>query len=439
MHTFFIATLGCKVNQYESDAIASRLTSMGWIRTAKAKEASLLLINTCTVTGNASTQSRHMIRQLIRQSPQATVMVTGCYAQTEGDVIAAIEGVDHVIGHTDKHRIPELIAQAADQNPIPYPACHGEDACRETVFQDIPAPPSSGNRTRPFLKIQDGCNSFCTYCIVPYTRGRSRSLPVQDVMEKVRALSEQGFCEVVLTGIHVGMYGLDLNPKTDFTSLLDRLSRENGPRLRLGSVEPREVTDDLIALAGKRNRIVPHFHIPLQSGDDTILSRMHRPYDRSFFADRVHAVRSAFPLAAIGSDVMIGFPGETESLFENTFALIQDLPLTYLHVFPYSPRPGTPAATYPDPVAKEVAKERCARLRKLAEKKRLDFARKLCGTTAQVLIEQKRDRKTGLLKGLSGNYQTVYLEGPDTLKNKVVSAMIQSVTEEGALMGEHLA
>ena len=435
MKSFYITTLGCKVNQYESDAIAARLEGLGWKRLSLSAGADLLIINTCTVTGNASTQSRHAIRQLVRENGDATLIVTGCYAQTEADVISAIDGVDHVIGHTDKHRIPDLIAQAADGSPLPFPTCHGEDRCKETVFRDFEAPATSGDRTRPFLKIQDGCNSFCTYCIVPYTRGRSRSLPFDAVVKKVNALSEAGFRETVITGIHVGMYGHDLSPAMTFTDALARLSEGDGPRLRMGSVEPKEVDDALIDLVAENPRMCAHFHMPLQNGDDTILSRMHRPYDTAFYLERATRIRKTLPHAAIGADVLLGFPGETDAQFENTCRLVDASPLTYLHVFPYSARPGTPAASYPDPVPGDVAKKRCAILREIGEKKRHAFAASLVGEPLDVLVEHGRDRKTEKLKGISGNYQTVLLDGDDGLANTIVRVTIDSVDEGGQLHG----
>jgi len=437
MAFFFITTLGCKVNQQESDAISACLEAAGWQKTAKIRDAAVLILNTCTVTGKAALQSRQQIRNLVRHNPQALLMVTGCCAQTEGKEIAAMEGVDHVVSHTDKHRIPELLEHLKTGNPLPYPACHGEKACEETRFQDIPAPARDMGRTRAFLKIQDGCNAFCTYCIVPLARGRSRSLNPDTLREKVKSLTQAGYREVVLTGIHVGMYGADLEPGLDLTQLLRLLLADpDCPRLRLGSLEPVEVSDSLIHLAASDARIAPHFHIPLQSASDAILRAMGRPYDFGFYADRILTLRKALPKAAIGADILVGFPGETDGEFEKAEARIKALPLTYFHVFPYSPRPGTPAADYPDPVPQDIAKKRSSRLREMGEKKQLAFARSLTGETLEVIFERHRDKKTGKLKGLTDNYQTLLAQGPDTLLSQKVRVRVTAAHDDARLEGD---
>lgn len=437
MSFFFITTLGCKVNQQESDAIAACLESAGWQRTLKIREADVLILNTCTVTGKAAQHSKQQIRHLVQHNPEALLLVTGCCAQTEGPEIAAMEGVDHVVSHTDKHSIPDLLARLAQGDTLPYPACHGESACQETRFQDIPAPARDMGRTRAFLKIQDGCNAFCTYCIVPHARGRSRSLEPERVLQKVRDLASAAYREVVLTGIHVGMYGADLLPPLHLEDLLRLLLTDPGcPRLRLGSLEPVEVTDSLIHLAASDPHIAPHFHIPLQNGSDTLLRAMGRPYDSAFYAERIRTVRKALPEAAIGADILVGFPGETDTLFEETAALVEGLPLTYFHVFPYSPRPGTPAASYPNPVSPETARQRCALLREMGEKKRLLFAQSLEGSVQEVLFERHRDKKTGRLKGLTGNYQTLLADGPDSLLRQKVQVKVRAVGRDGRLEGD---
>lgn len=336
MSKYFISTLGCKVNQFESDAIAEALNEKNWEAATTASDADICIVNTCTVTGKASMQSRHIIRQLIRSNPDAKIVVTGCYAQTEAEEIRKIEGVDNIISHTEKHRIPETISAICENSaPATSPDCN--TSCRETVFKqiDVNAP---GKRTRPFLKIQDGCNAFCTYCIVPHTRGRSRSMPFDEVLERLKDLNRQGYQEVVLTGIHIGYYGQDLTPQRSFHDLLRAIDDAAPvPRIRLSSIEPREITDEIISLIADSKVFCNHFHIPLQSGDDEILKRMHRPYDSALFEELVLKIKRQIPDACIGADTIIGFPGETDDQFENTFRLIERLPLTYLHVFPYSP------------------------------------------------------------------------------------------------------
>ncbi|TYT75578.1 tRNA (N(6)-L-threonylcarbamoyladenosine(37)-C(2))-methylthiotransferase MtaB [Desulfobotulus mexicanus] len=437
MTPFFITTLGCKVNQHESDAIAACLEGRGWHKTLKIRDAEVVILNTCTVTGKAASHSRQQIRRLAEHNPKALLIVTGCCAQVEGNLISAMEGVDHVIPHKDKHRIPELLEKHKNGAFPVWPSSPNAEPCQETLFMDIPAPARDTGRSRAFLKIQDGCNSFCTYCIVPYARGRSRSLNPESVLEKVKTLTKAGYKEIVLTGIHVGMYGADLNPALRFEDLLHLLLEEPScPRLRLGSLEPMELTDNLISLLAENPKIAPHLHIPLQSGADAILKAMGRPYDSSFFAERIHAIRNKLPHAAIGTDILTGFPGETETLFKKSLKLVESLPLTYLHVFPFSPRPGTPAADFPHPVPVEISKERSSLLRKTGENKRLLFAQNLVGSTIEVIFERRRDRITGWLKGLTGNYQTLLMEGPDSLLHQIIPVTVTKIREDGRLEGQ---
>ncbi len=285
--------------------------------------------------------------------------------------------------------------------------------------------PPAGARTRPLLKVQDGCDSFCAYCIVPYARGPSRSVPLQAVIESVSRLASQGFREAVLTGIHLGNYGKDLEPRTSLLELLRAiLQQPDAVRVRLSSIEPLELTDGIIELAAGSERICRHFHVPLQSGDAMVLKRMGRPYTPEEFAERVAQVRRRLPEAAIGADVLIGFPGETDAAFENTYALVERLPLTYLHVFPFSARPGTAAWGLSDPVPSGAIRERCTRMRQLDSRKRLDFHRRFVGRMVAVLAEGRREPKTGLLKGVSSNYLPVLFEGGDELFHRRVAVRV---------------
>lgn len=424
MPTFTITTLGCKVNQYESEAISTYLQQSGWQR-INGGGADVGIVNTCTVTGKASMQSRQAIRHMVRENPGARIIVTGCYAQTGSGEIKQIKGVHEIVGHGDKHAIPaRLVNQDSDSehSSLPYPLFPDRDECLETQFKPFPVT-VSGTRTRPFLKIQDGCNAFCTYCIVPYARGRSRSMPVEDVLMHLRQLVEDGYHEAVLTGIHLGCYGSDLIPETGLSCLLERIATEKiMERIRLSSIEPRELTDDIIQRVADSDCFCRHFHIPLQSGDNHILKRMHRPYDVQCFRERIFSIHEKMPDAAIGVDILIGFPGETDAAFKNTRNLIEELPVTYLHVFPFSPRKGTPAFSYPDAVATGVIKQRCSEMRALGKKKQMDFYEKQTGKAAMVLIEGKRDPVSGLLKGMTSNHITVLMDGGDHLKNSVVPA-----------------
>jgi len=434
MKKFTVTTLGCKVNQYESDALAQSLMASGWRPAAGETCADLCIINTCTVTQKASMQSRQAIRKAVRTNPGACVIVTGCYAQIEPSQLEKIEGVDYVIGHSDKHEIPFMLSKTAKRkNPHPVRICH--DIAGEKKFARFPCPVRAG-RTRAFLKIQDGCNAFCTYCIVPHARGRSRSMPATEVLDNIRKLKAAGFREVVLTGIHLGYYGLDFTHRSCLAELLEKI-HETKPmdRVRLSSIEPHEITEEIISLVASSKVFCHHFHIPLQSGDDNILQRMHRPYGSVFFRDLVLKIRDLLPDAAIGADLLIGFPGETDAAFENTYNLISELPVTYLHVFPFSPRSGTPAAGYPDQVGHDVVKLRCRRMRDLGIAKKKLFYEKNIGKISKVLVEGQRDRETGLLKGTTSNYIPVMLQGEDYLRENIVKVGIESVSGRNRVYG----
>jgi threonylcarbamoyladenosine tRNA methylthiotransferase MtaB len=435
MPKFSITTLGCKVNQAESEAIAQDLLSSDWATTKDCGQAEVCIVNTCTVTQKASMQSRQAIRKAIRSNPKARIIVTGCYAQTAPQEINRIDGVDYVVGHDKKMSISRLINPNGDQATE-----HQVSSCnsihRSRQFQLMPTAVSAP-RTRPFLKIQDGCDAFCTYCIVPHARGRSRSMPLDNVLQSIQQLADAGYHEVVLTGIHLGVYGRDLSPAGNLATLLRRIQNlESVDRVRLSSIEPLELTHEIIQLVAESDKFCRHFHIPLQSGDDRILKKMGRPYSRQAFNDLVVKIQELMPDAAIGADTLIGFPGENDKAFENTYNLIKNLPLNYLHVFPFSVRPGTQAAKFTDNTPPEIIKDRCARMRRLGLDKRISFYRKFVGKKMPVLIETKRDRATGLLKGVSSNYLPVLIDGEDDQKNKIIDVRIEKI-EGNKLFGNH--
>jgi threonylcarbamoyladenosine tRNA methylthiotransferase MtaB len=430
---FAITTLGCKVNQYESDAIAQRLKDLGCVPAGADDPADLCIINTCAVTGKAAMQSRQAVRQFIRSNPQAQIVVTGCYAQTEPYELKKIGGIHRIIGHGDKHHIPDIVL--SDEKTVSPPALVRRNILSENHYQQIPVT-VFGNRTRPFLKIQDGCDAFCTYCIVPYARGKSRSMPLESVLKNIRCLKDAGFHEVVLTGVHLGAYGLDLSPQTSLTNLLVRIRDLHAiDRVRLSSIEPFELTQDIVDLVAESEIFCNHFHIPLQSGDDHILEKMHRDYTPSFFEDLIYRIKERIPGAAVGVDILIGFPGETENAFENTYSLIEKLPVTYLHVFPFSPRPGTPADNYPQKVPAKSIKARCEKMRRLGDEKKKAFYKTFTGKTVRVLIEGKRDNATGLLKGVTSNYIPVHVHGEDTLFNTLVQVTIEKIKKNQTVFG----
>jgi threonylcarbamoyladenosine tRNA methylthiotransferase MtaB len=431
---FRITTLGCKVNQYETDAMAQQLKDSDWVPASSEDKADLCIINTCTVTQKASMQSRQAVRQAIRSNPEARIVVTGCYAQTEPDEILKIDGVHTVIGHGDKHKIPEIVRSSPMENHR-RPTLLRRNISSECDFKQVPVT-VFGERTRPFLKIQDGCNTFCTYCIVPYARGRSRSMAPEKVLEHISHLKHAGYHEIVLTGVHLGAYGLDLSPKYHLAELLSRIYESNPiHRVRLSSIEPHELTKDILTLVAETDAFCNHLHIPLQSGDDFILKKMHRPYTRSLLRDLIVKTNSLIPDAAIGVDVLIGFPGETEKAFENTYSLIEELPVTYLHVFPFSVRKGTPAGKYPQQVDSKTIKARCEKMRTLGNQKKQAFYKKFIGKKVKILIESKRDESTGLLKGITSNYIPVRVNGGDNWVNTIVPVRIDRVDKNQTVFG----
>ena len=427
---FSIHTLGCKVNQYESEVISWELKKRGWTPTPPENAPGLCIINTCAVTGKAAMQARQLIRKITRQYPDACIVVTGCYAQTGLGEIEKIKGVHYIVGQSDKHRLPEIIDTAARnhiQSAYENPKTHIADIknIREFHLHDFPI---DRNRTRPVVKVQDGCDAFCTYCIVPYTRGPSRSLPISEVIHHINRLHPAGFLEVILTGIHLGNYGKDLTPQTNIYSLLETiLTSTSISRIRLSSIESNEISEDLILMVKDSARICNHFHLPLQSGDNSILKKMNRPYSREEYRKQVFLIHQHLPDCGIGADVLVGFPGEDDAAFQNTMDLISELPLTYLHVFPFSPRTGTPAASFPNPVNKALIKERCSILRKIGDQKKLAFYQSLIGKKAFVLLEEKSNLKKGLMKGFTPHYVPVHVPGDAALENTLKEVTIKEV------------
>lgn len=435
MSSCAIITLGCKVNQCESAALGHLFEAEGYTIGNPKACADIIIINTCTVTGKAAMQSRQAIRKAIRNCPAARIVVTGCYAQTAPAEIEAIEGVDLIVGHHDKLDIARLV-RAPDQQRSIEPIIR-RGIGRSCDFSSMPAV-TIGDRTRAFLKIQDGCNTFCTYCIVPYARGRSRSMPVSDVIGHMQRLTQAQVKEVVLTGIHLGAYGEDFTPPTSLVAVIENIVEEIGMvRIRLSSIEPTEIDDRLIeVVAGNRGKVCRHFHIPLQSGDDEILRRMKRPYTSDFFTRLIGTIRRRIPGAAIGVDVMAGFPGESDAAFEATYRLLERLPISYLHVFPYSPRKGTPAASYAAKVPERIAKARCRELRTLGEKKRSAFFKSMIGRAVEVLTQTSSDATKGYATGLSDNYIPVAIGAGDVKANELVTVRISEITPGGKVTGE---
>ena len=434
MKKFHIETLGCKVNQYESDGIALNLEKQGWIKGGKKQKADVFIINTCAVTSKASMQSRQAIRKIIRGNPDAKVIVTGCHAQTDPDQIKKIEHVHQIVCHKDKIQIADHVASICEnKSPLTFKNIdHGKANLFQSFDQAV-----KGEMTRAYLKIQDGCNAFCTYCIVPYARGSSVSMPQKDVFKHLRQLNDSGFKEVIITGIHTGMYGHDFKKKTSLLQLLEKINDERPVhQIRLSSIEPGEINDGIINLAKQENILCDHFHIPLQSGDDDILKKMKRPYDVSLFEETIHKIHEKIPSAGIGVDTLIGFPSETDEQFENTYQLIKKLPISYLHVFPFSARKGTPAWHFDNKVDAQIIKQRCAKMRKLDKAKRKAFIYANLNKKLQGLVQHNLDAKTGMFKAVTSNYLIVFLPNSHDLGGKIIDLIPEQNESNMNLIGK---
>ena len=425
-----LTTLGCKVNQYETASFRTGFEERGVTLVPFSQPADIYIVNTCAVTAKAGAQSRQVIRRALRTNPKARLIVTGCYAQIASQkVLELTEQPICIVGNGFKHCLVDIAL--ADRH------CDLEMHMGDIgMLQKISLLPVKrfGDRTRATLKVQDGCNRFCSYCIVPYARGRSRSLDPQQVLEQARVFVEQGYKEIVLTGIHLGLYGHDFVPRMQLLDLVNLLLKEEHPvRYRLSSLESTEVSPHLLALMAASASITPHLHIPLQSGDNRILKNMNRHYTVSEFARTVEKCIEAMPDACIGVDVLVGFPGECEKAFLNTVKLLESLPVSYMHVFPYSGRPGTVAAGMPDQVANKAKEERVALLKELDHKKRIAFYAGNIGTVHEVLAEGSKN-KLKMMRGFTENYIPVYFEAPKDTENRIARVKIDRI-DDGNVFG----
>lgn len=469
MATFFIEQFGCRATQADAAAIERQLIERGYAVSADANSADVVVVNTCTVTAAADLQARQSIRTIHRDNPGARVIVTGCYAQRAPQELAALEGVSWVVGNSHKPEIPRIIQESGQEMgqeigremaPESFPTARQGFVPLSTIATDalslgrgpakiltgdmleqrelLVAPVEGGEagHTRPVLKIQDGCNKHCSYCVIPQVRGRSRSLAPRSVIEEIRKLCEGGAREVVLSGIDLGNYGRDLAPRAELGEVLRRILDETPvERLRVSSVEPMDVTADLVAIFAASERMARHFHMPLQSGSDRILAAMHRWYRAEHYARRAELAREWLPGAAIGADVIAGFPGETEKDHQETLSLIERLPLTYLHVFSFSARPGTAAAELRNQVPEKTIARRARELRALGEKKKAAFQTKQTGRSMRVLTLNRRgeDASGPWTRALSSNYLDVRVSG-EWPPNQFLDVRITDVTD-GHLTG----
>jgi len=413
-----ITTLGCKTNQFESAAIAESVSNKGFEIVPFSEVADIYIINTCTVTGKSDSESRRLIGRARRRNAAAKIVVTGCYAQLAFEEIRKLPGVSLVLGNNEKGEIAELLGKIEGEQKILVTDIlqerHSKGLRLETFTE----------RTRAFLQVQNGCESFCSYCIVPYVRGKNRSVEPDDAIGGILSFTEKGFKEVVLTGIHLGMYGMDLNPPVNLLDLLCAIEKRTDiTRLRLGSLEPAEVTDPLVDFLAGSNIICPHFHIPLQSGNDQVLARMNRGYTTQFYKNVIDKLHSLVPDACLGTDIIAGFPGESEHEFETTCQFLESLPLAYFHVFPFSPRQQTPAATMGGQVKGQVVKERAKILRDLSDRKKEKYYKSFEGRELRVLV-QSRESEDGYM-GLSRNYIPVRIIGTNNSVNSEVNVRVR--------------
>ena len=405
---FHLATFGCRTNQADSAALRDDFLSQGYLETLDWRQARVIVVNSCTVTHRSDQQVRQLARKFSRGNPGARIIVTGCYAQRDPQQLARIPGVGAVVGNTHKHQLVEIAGTDLDNEPVLSPQYDDIARIYRDDFQKVRALDSTaatqpGARTRPFVKIQDGCDSKCSYCIIPLVRGPSRSVPPGQILQQVRELVELGFKEVVLTGIHLGTYGRYLEPRYSLDRLLARMTEIPGlARIRLSSIEPMELSRRVLQLAAESDKFAPHFHICLQSGSDSILKRMQRPYSISKFERLVSEIHSSLPDAAIGTDVIVGFPGETDEDYEQTRDFVQRMPFTYLHVFPYSDRPGTKATQLSQKVDPQVKQQRGRELRQISEEKNRAFRRRFLGQRLSVLT--LTEHQAGMRDALSANY-----------------------------------
>jgi len=433
--TVAIATLGCRLNQVESQEMLGLLGDHGFTAVPPETAAQVYVVNTCTVTGRADLSDRQMIRRLARQNPEALMVVTGCWAQTDAEAVARIPGVDLVIGNQEKYRLPELLRSLV------------KGAAPEVSVADIqtaravPVAPFARvtGRSRAFVKVQDGCQHRCAFCIVPMARGVSRSQEPKVVLDQIQMLIEAGYREVTLTGVDIGHYGWDLVPRTSLAALVRRAVELPGLRwLRLSSVLPAYFTAELFEVVTGSPAVAPHLHLPLQSGSDRVLRLMRRPYNARRYRDLVERLTQAVPSLGLGTDIIVGHPGERDEDFQQTVEVVGALPFSYLHVFPYADRKGTEATRLPARVPPRVLRERSRALRSLGREKNLAFRRGLLGQRRPVLVLGERDRDSGLRCGLTSNYVEVLFAGPEELTRELVEVRITEVTDArtlGALEG----
>jgi threonylcarbamoyladenosine tRNA methylthiotransferase MtaB len=413
-------TLGCKVNLYDTEAMAELFTEKGYEVVDFEEYADVYLINTCTVTNLGDKKSRQMIRRAKRINPNSVVVATGCYAQVASEEVAKIEGINIVIGTKNRSEIVETVENYVDENGV---VNNVSDIMGEKEFEPLQISRLT-NRTRAYIKIQEGCNRYCTYCIIPYARGPIRSRKPEEVIEEVKKLAENGFKEVVLTGIHVASYGLDLGNIT-LADIIEKVHSVNGiERIRFSSMEPLAIDDDFVARMAKLPKVCDHYHLSLQSGCNRTLKRMNRKYNAEQYAEACERLRNAFPNVAITTDIIVGFPDETEEDFKESLAFAKKMKLDKIHTFPYSPKKGTPAAKMKNQISGDVKSQRSKEMIALSDKMNIDFLNNNIGKTVPVLFE---DMENGFWQGHTTNYIKVLVKSDENLNNKIVDVKLDKI------------
>ncbi|MFW6006384.1 MAG: tRNA (N(6)-L-threonylcarbamoyladenosine(37)-C(2))-methylthiotransferase MtaB [Halanaerobiales bacterium] len=426
-------TIGCKVNHYETEAMMDLFKNKGYTIVNFENIADIYIINSCTVTNQAARKSRKFARRAKRRNPEAIVVMVGCYSQVSPDEIREIEEIDLIVGTGNKEKIVKMVEKVSQNNEDLNTILNYKEL---TEYEDLKIN-QLRETTRGNIKIEEGCNQFCSYCIIPYARGPVRSREMDSVISEINNLIQQGVKEIILTGIHLGAYGYDWNDDDALVKLVEKIiNLNNMGRVRLSSIEITEIKHKLIEIMKKSSRFCNHFHLPLQSGSNNILKKMNRPYTVEDFREKVIEIRKEVPEVAITTDVMVGFPGETDRDFQETYNFIKNIEFSRLHVFPYSEREGTKAAEMKDKVHSKVKKERSKKLRNLNRKLMKKYQQKFIGKIKKVIIEEKRDHKTGLLTGVTDNYIKVLIKGKDSLQGKMVEVKITGIEDYSAARGD---
>jgi len=426
MYTVSFRTFGCKLNQSETAAMVKDFIDRGYRVLPANRGADVFVLNTCTVTGRSDAKCRQAIRHALKLNPASTVIVVGCYSQVAARQLKKIHGVDYILGTSEKHHVFDYVSGPGKQDDPQIAIGQIENAkkAESRIGEYL-------EHTRAFLKIQDGCDNRCSYCVVPLARGPSRSVPPDDILRQADTLSSRGYKEIVLTGVHIGKYGKDLEPKQSLSQLLRRLMEASGFwRLRLSSLDPEDFTEDLLECIGESDRVCRHFHIPLQSGSDAVLASMNRSYTAEKVRSVIHKIVSGFTNVGLGTDVIAGFPGETDDQFEETVRFIEGLPFTYLHVFPFSPRNGTKAASMQNRVHARDRLIRTQQLRALGKVKKERFIEKWLGLEVTILLESRENN--GWMDGLTSEYLRVNVPYDESLVNRFARVRVQRMQDFSA-------